>query len=340
MINKLHLITLLLNLVAVHSKLSTRIVNGTEVIPDFYPYIAYVTVRNYRAEIPYAIRCAGTLIARDVVLTARHCYYNQSDPRSVNETFVVTLSEHDLVDFYDNDSPYGVSDIAGHSMYDESSNNYDFLLLKLDRLADSSQILMLNDGLNDFMDEGTSLSVMGWGQESEFDNSGSEVLRETQVNVADIDECHKIYGDISKDAVVCAYEEYTDACQGDSGGPLVYRQTINGSNADVQIGVVSKGIGCARLGIPGVYANVAHVYADIATQLCKWDTSITHIDCGEYPSTAPSNFNILPAQQSFFSAQTVPTATPSSASGYWAKRNCMLVAAGTAFVTIMNAIFL
>lgn len=39
-----------------------------------------------------------------------------------------------------------------------------------------------------------------------------------------------------------------DSCQGDSGGPLVYDNKL--------YGIVSTGLGCARMNYPGIYTNV------------------------------------------------------------------------------------
>mmetsp|Transcript_29935 Transcript_29935/g.64122 ORF Transcript_29935/g.64122 Transcript_29935/m.64122 type:complete len:109 (+) Transcript_29935:922-1248(+) len=57
-----------------------------------------------------------------------------------------------------------------------------------------------------------------------------------------------------------------DACYGDSGGPLV----IPGNDAteDVQIGVVSWGIGCSG-DYPGVFSRVSTAYDWIREQVCK-----------------------------------------------------------------------
>ncbi len=46
-----------------------------------------------------------------------------------------------------------------------------------------------------------------------------------------------------------------DGCQGDSGGPLVVEDSA--TSQDTLVGVVSWGIGCARDGLPGLYAEVS-----------------------------------------------------------------------------------
>ena len=57
--------------------------------------------------------------------------------------------------------------------------------------------------------------------------------------------------------MICAglYSGGLDGCQGDSGGPLVVIDEQ--SNSPVLAGVVSWGVGCARPGQFGVYADVS-----------------------------------------------------------------------------------
>jgi secreted trypsin-like serine protease len=67
----------------------------------------------------------------------------------------------------------------------------------------------------------------------------------------------QLKGTISETAMLCAGPTRggKDSCGGDSGGPLV----VHGASAkdDVQVGVVSFGMGCALANLPGVYARVS-----------------------------------------------------------------------------------
>ena len=60
--------------------------------------------------------------------------------------------------------------------------------------------------------------------------------------------------DVTQDMLCAGGERGKDGCQGDSGGPLV----VDGVDQQFKVvGVVSWGIGCARDGLPGLYAEVA-----------------------------------------------------------------------------------
>eukprot|EP01083_Nonionella_stella_P259495 885952_1 len=80
-------------------------------------------------------------------------------------------------------------------------------------------------------------------------------LREVDVRYIDNKECNDgVYdGDITN-TMMCAYEDDKDSCQGDSGGPLILKGDKFAD--DVQVGIVSWGIGCAEHA--GVYSRLSH----------------------------------------------------------------------------------
>ena len=61
--------------------------------------------------------------------------------------------------------------------------------------------------------------------------------------------------DVTSDMLCAGGEAGKDGCQGDSGGPLVV--DYNATSQNTLVGVVSWGIGCARDGLPGLYAEVS-----------------------------------------------------------------------------------
>ncbi len=48
-----------------------------------------------------------------------------------------------------------------------------------------------------------------------------------------------------------------DTCTGDSGGPMIIPSEVNGQMVDVQVGIVSWGIGCASVS-PHIFTCVIH----------------------------------------------------------------------------------
>ena len=104
----------------------------------------------------------------------------------------------------------------------------------------------------------------GWGKDS-FGSYGEfqRILHKVDVPVVDHGACqaalaHARLGPnfrLSPGALCAGGEEGRDTCQGDGGGPLV----CGGHDGAFQLaGLVSWGIGCGRVGVPGVYVDVAH----------------------------------------------------------------------------------
>jgi trypsin len=123
---------------------------------------------------------------------------------------------------------------------------------------------------------GYSTTVMGWGavKASSFPPVYSAILLEAGVLYVNRSTCSADYlrapaPKLVTGVMLCAAKDSTDSCQGDSGGPLILKSE-DGSGNDVQIGVVSWGLGCADQRYPGVYAEVAAVREWIDGTLQSW----------------------------------------------------------------------
>jgi hypothetical protein len=148
--------------------------------------------------------------------------------------------------------------------------SHDFLLLKLDGQS-SKQVVSL-DTNNDSMSDGEELHVIGFGDTTlaPYQYDQPDRLHEVTVNYMNNQQCARssIYpNSLLPPANFCAMDAGEDGCQGDSGGPLLKKGNINDKRDDVQVGVVSWGLGCAEH--PGVYARVSEGYDWIEKQVCK-----------------------------------------------------------------------
>lgn len=119
--------------------------------------------------------------------------------------------------------------------------------------------------------------VVGWGLQYAIDTKDKPLvtpipehddrLQCVNVTIINNNECTKYFGRPIPSTILCSYSKGRDACQvvpflflfwlndklinvkGDSGGPMLCN--------NLQIGIVSSGIGCAYKKYPGLYTNLA-----------------------------------------------------------------------------------
>jgi len=115
--------------------------------------------------------------------------------------------------------------------------------------------------------------VTGWGTTTE-NGKQATVLQELELKIVDDKTCYDAmtgalgtyWGQTFADEQLCAGgEKGKDGCQGDSGGPFVFDR--NGKFE--LVGVVSWGLGCARPGVYGIYAELDHYLPWIASTISK-----------------------------------------------------------------------
>jgi len=273
----------------------------------------------------FGLFCGGSLITKDVVLTAAHC---QSFP------YDVVIGRHDLRDENVGEK-IGVTRELPNPDYDQVKTDNDFMLVFLDRATtENVDLIKLNDAAS-IPGEDDTATVVGWG-DTDIDpyvTELSDVLLEVDANVISNDECNNSSGMIDgfslsykgqiTSSMLCAVGQADgqDSCQGDSGGPLII---FNGEE-NVQVGVVSWGIGCASEHFPGVYARVSRAHSWIEREVCRGSeyASEAGFDCGgdsgrdsedtpstNKPSKMPTTYTHLYTYTPTFSPTFSPTLQP------------------------------
>jgi trypsin len=209
--------------------LQARIVGGSEAPVDRYPYTVSLQDDGFHF-------CGGSLIAPDIVLCAAHCQpgagekvvvnpYNINSNIASAETFNIVADE-----------------TVFHPQYSGQTLDNDFVIIKLSGLS-SNPVVRLNDDPTQPSDN-SQLDVMGWGVFGSGSNSSPDKLHEVDVVAMTNAECNGQYSGITNN-MLCALEDSKGSCQGDSGGPLIIRGNNAQGSEDVQVGVVSWGVGCA-----------------------------------------------------------------------------------------------
>ncbi|TRY96512.1 hypothetical protein DNTS_031550 [Danionella cerebrum] len=236
--------------------LNNKIVGGQDATAGSWPWQVSLQSTQYGGHF-----CGGSLITKDWVLSAAHCFQS-----STMGTVVVHLG----LQSQSGSNPYEVtrtaSLIISHPYYNSNTKNNDIALIKL-----SSSVTFNNyiwpvclAATGSTLGAGANVWVTGWGTLYSGATSIPDILQEVQVPIVSNTDCNNAYGGSITSNMMCAgllNQGGKDSCQGDSGGPLVSR---NGTQW-VQSGVVSFGRGCAQANYPGVYTRVSNYQSWISS---------------------------------------------------------------------------
>lgn len=208
--------------------------------------------------------CTGTLIRKNIVLTAAHCVLNDGE---MGEGTFATMGRINLLDGHkDNREAESLRAVAAiaHPAYSGLGSRADVALLLLEGTSTKSRIKLANRSPA----PGTNTTIVGYGLKAvgtlEATHRVIEVLpdrmQKTKLKIEQRSFCDAPGSMRTATGMLCTsgLHRGSSACRGDSGGGL-FLDSPNAAIPKTQVGIVSYGDAMCMSEDAGVFTDVASV---------------------------------------------------------------------------------
>lgn len=258
------------------SRKRPTIVGGYNATNTTVPYLAFVDV--YLKEGIGGV-CTGTVIGRDRVLTAAHCFLDEDYGLDNVESVLVWAGVSSLTDLDNETYPfYRAYTVHVDNRYSGDQLNWDLGIVTISSyFPDDYPVAQI---AKKKLKNKQEVYAAGYGITDENAEQLPPIVQEVDLKARRFKKCFKFVDDQYKSSIVkrtmqCASAPKfkkggKDTCLGDSGGPLFQK----GENGTVTLyGVTSFGVGCARPSSGAWYVKLSFFYDMIMDHLALGDNA-------------------------------------------------------------------